>query len=352
MHGKPLKIGAVLLTLVLVLSVFSACATETQTPPEAVTLRTDLHDAVFTFTYGELKPVMPPEILSALYENFEEKDDSTEIQISYYDLKARCASAEDKMLFQKVLELLDAQERSALAENQSVVLDYYTRIANALKTQKPAVVYTENIWVEDDTISFTGADGRQFAADTPLCKGAKLYKDMLATGLSAVLPTEATAAAGTDLTDILYLKGRDTVTALDDTDVTAIYSSVSEKTEPDAQDNPVVTELTRTVEIHVRPERESVEKAMDFRAPETVLQAINRPENPFTVSDYSLTPQALLITAVFDAATDTLVSLTYEREMQVAAAITGEGDLAVYGSGTLFFTCVGNMQYQFSAPET
>lgn len=350
MQKKGFKLICVLVSLLLVALVLTSCDVSTgeETPePVAVTLKTDLHDAMFTFTYGELETVLPTELLSTLFEEYEEKDENTTIELNYNDLKARYAYNDDENLFPNVLALLSAEEQAQLEGNRAAALDYYTRIANALKTQKPATVYSENFWVDDDTIALTDAASNTSDKDTPLAKAVRLYKDMISGGISDALPNNAEVEAGTDLNDILYLKGSDTVTALTLDDIDAIYTSVTPTTENNSAEEPVVTELTRTVEIHLKNNPASIEKAISFRNPTEVLAKLNRAENSFTVSEYTLVPHDCVIVATFNAATDELLSLSYDKNMTVTATVTGEGSLADYGTQTLTFDCGSNMYYQF-----
>lgn len=350
MQKKSFKLICVLVSLLMVALALTSCDVSTgeETPePVAVSLKTDLHDAMFTFTYGELESVLPTELLSTLFEAYEEKDENTTIELNYNDLKARYAYNDDENLFPNVLALLSAEEQAQLEGNRAEALEYYTRIANAIKTQKPATVYSENFWVHDDTIALTDTAGNTFDKDTPLAKAVRLYKDMISGGISDALPSNVELEAGTDLNDILYLKGSAAVTALTLSDIDTIYTSVTPTTENNSAEEPVVTELTRTVEIHLKNNPASIEKAITFRNPTQVLAKLNRAENSFTVSEYTLVPHDCVIIATFNAATDELLSLSYDKNMTVTATVTGEGSLADYGTQTLTFECGSNMYYQF-----
>ncbi|MGN0570914.1 MAG: hypothetical protein ACI4K9_01885 [Candidatus Fimenecus sp.] len=350
MQKKSLKRICVLLSLVMVALVLTSCdiSTGEETPePVAVTLKTDLHDAMFTFTYGELESVLPTELLSTLFEDYEEKNADTTIELNYNDLKARYAGNDDKELFSKVLALLSAEEQAQLNGNRVEALEYYTRIANAIKTQKPATVYSENFWVIDSTIQFTDEQGNVSDANTPLSKSARLYKDMISSGISDALPRNVEVKAGTDLNDILYLKGSNIVSELTLDDIDVIYTSVTPTTENNSAEEPVVTELTRIVEIHLKDNPDSIKRAITFRNPTEVLAKLTRAENSFTVSEYTLVPHDCVIIATFNAATDELLSLSYDKNMTITAVVTGEGSLASYGTQTLTFESGSNMYYQF-----
>ncbi|MGN0520881.1 MAG: hypothetical protein ACI4LB_09110 [Candidatus Fimenecus sp.] len=350
MQKKSLKLICILLALMMTALVLTSCNVSTgeETPePVAVTLKTDLQDAMFTFTYGELESVLPTELLSTLFEEYEEKDENTTIELNYNDLKARYADNDDKELFSKVLSLLSDAEQAQLAGNRAEALEYYNRIANAIKVQKPATVYSENFWVHDSTIQFTDDKGNVSDEDSALSKAARLYKDMISSGISDALPSNVELEAGTDLNDILYLKGSAVVSELTLDDIDAIYTSVTPTTENNSAEEPVVTELTRIVEIHLKDNPDSIKRAITFRNPTDVLAKLNRTENSFTVSEYTLVPHDCVIIATFNAATDELLSLSYDKNMTVTASVTGEGSLASYGTQTLTFESGSNMYYQF-----
>lgn len=355
MQSKLLKIGCVLLVMLLCVGAFSGCelsfSQDTGSEPVAVTLKTDLHDASFEFTYGELRKILDAESLANLFENYENKTDDVTITLTYNDIRARFGSGSDKTVFDAVLALLTDDERAQLDANRTEVLAYYTDIANAVKAQQPETIRSESFWVDDKSIQFTAADGTVQNSDATISKAARLYKDMLMNGLSSVLPNNETLEAGSDLNALLYLQGTDAITALTDADLDAVYSSVNQTTENDSDGNPVVTELTRTVEIHVKPEESAVLHAVDIRDKQAVLDSLNRPENSFTVSDYTMTFTDLTITAIFDAATDELLSISYDKTMHVTATVTGEGTLAPLGTQTIDFDCGSNMFYQFGWPD-
>lgn len=109
----------------------------------------------------------------------------------------------------------------------------------------------------------------------------------------------------------------------------------------------MVTELTRTIEIHLKNTPAAIDQAITFRHPNEVLEKINRAENSFTVSGYSLVPHDCVITATFNAATDELLTLSYDKNMTITATVTGEGSLGIYGTQKLTFESGSNMYYQF-----
>lgn len=352
MRNKALKAFCLLLIAVLAVSMLSSCqinadgslSQSTDAPePVRVTVKTDLHDAMFTFTYGELREVLSADLLATLFTDYENKTDDVTIDLNYNDIKTRYAGTE---YFEKILELLSDEERASLQANSAEVLAYYNQIVNAVKAQKPATDYSENFWVEDKTIQFTDASGNTADENSTISKAARLYKDVVMNGVSEILP-KGTTEQGESLEDILYLKGSSLVSQLALADIDEIYTSVTAATESNSAGEAVPTELTRTIEIHLKDTDEAVRRAISFRDPADVLAKLNRAENSFTVSEYSFVPNGCVITAVFDAVTDQLVSLTYNKNLTVTATVAGEGSLASLGTQTVQFNCGSNMDYHF-----
>lgn len=349
MRKRVWKIGCLLLALLVCAAAFTGCelnlSANAGPEPVAVALKTDLHDARFTFTYGELRDIIDAETLSNLFEDYENKTDDVTVELGYYDIRARFGG--DQATFDAVMALLSDEDLAALNGNRTEVLAYYTELANAIKALKMETIRSESFWVDDGTITFTDEAGNTQDDGSPISKAARLFKDMSMQGISSVLPENETIAAGTDLTDLLYLYGSDDLTALTDADLLAAYSTVNETTEKDSQENDVITELTRTIELQVRPETESVLRAINVRDEAAVLEKLNRPENSFTINGYDMQFTSLTITATFDAATDELLTLSYDRTMHITATVTGEGTLAPLGTQTVDFDCGANTYYQF-----
>ena len=109
MHTKWSKLICVIAALALLTVSLTSCDFSLESffnqdngpEPVAVSLKTDLKDAKFTFTYGQLKEVLPTDLLATLFENYDEKTDDVTIELNYNDLKSRYSG--DEELFQRCL---------------------------------------------------------------------------------------------------------------------------------------------------------------------------------------------------------------------------------------------------------
>ena len=66
-----------------------------------------------------------------------------------------------------------------------------------------------------------------------------------------------------------------------------------------------------------------------------------------TVDDYSIDFDGCTITATFNAVTDNILSVTYDKNMKVSTVVNGVGDLGYLGKQDLKFGCTDRMEYHF-----
>lgn len=70
MKKNFMRVLSIAMVLVIMVASFAGCGEGTEVNrPEAVSVKTDLKDVYFTFTYGELKEVLPGDKLATLFEN-------------------------------------------------------------------------------------------------------------------------------------------------------------------------------------------------------------------------------------------------------------------------------------------
>lgn len=356
MRKITLRLCGVLALLTASLLLFSACSLSALTDAlsdgaaekaEAAVLKTDLHDAMFSFTYGELKDVLPAEQLASLFEYYEEKNDGTVIRLNYNELYQKFSGVKigGESLFDRMMGLLSAEEKASLSANASEVLSYFNACMNTAKAARPVVKYGETFSVDSGSIRFS-QNGRD--SDPVLSQAAGLYKDLMLRGADGVLKS-GTTEAGADLTDILYLTGRPEASLLTDADVVSVISSLSTvySSNEVSDEARVPTELTRTVVITLKNSRESVEKAFGLQDKQRILKEMEKAKSFFTVSDYALEFAGCTITATFNAVTDEVLSVCYDKNAVVKTAVTGAGSLEMYGTQEVSFACNNRMEYQF-----
>ncbi|MCR4563388.1 MAG: hypothetical protein K5755_01980 [Clostridiales bacterium] len=367
MKKNSIRIIGALLSLVIILTAFSSCSNPFKPEkviPNEVKLKTDLKDASFTFTYGELKKVIPLDKLAPLFENYEEKNPDTEITLSYNEIVTRFSPdvmKDDGKALEDIWSLASDEELNALKANKKEVVDYFNNLVNDLKTNKPAKTeYNEDFWTDDstDSVTFT-KDGKEIDKSTDeykaLRSAAVVYKKYVVDGAYGFLmghikdengDTKNLAEGSDGLDDILYLWGEKDVSRLTYDDIESAISSVKKDIET-VDEKDYVTGLTRTVVITLKPGEETVKKAFSMHDKKPVLDELKKSGNYFTVEDYDISFGECVITAVFDAVTDEITSLTYQKNMTVTTEITGVNDFASLGTVGLSFNCTDQMYYHF-----
>lgn len=362
MKNKFLKILSVSLSLVIIAVVFSSCSfdgltTKSTEKPVAVSLKTDLNDARFSFTYSEMKTVLPADKLASLFQDYDELSDDITVELSYNDITSRYG--EDGDIFDGIMGLLSDDEKAMLTANTDEVIAYFTEKINEAKQAKPITKYKESFWVDNDTIAFSqnGED-----TDSKVSLATKYFSDFVTKGLDGKLP-DKTTAAGDDLTDILYLYGSQTASLLGPDDVSFVVSSLTDeketytekesvtdkngKTKSDNVTKSVVTGMTRTIKIVIKNDKQCVEHAFSASDKNAILEEMKKGSAYYTVDDYETEYDKCVITATFDAVTDNILSVTYDKNMKVTATVNGVGSLEYLGKQELKFNCTDRMEYNF-----
>jgi len=366
MKKNLLRAVCILTVISLVSVLFASCDNpfSSKDPiPEEVKLKTDLRDASFTFTYGELKKVIPLDALASLFENYEEKNPDTEITLSHNEIVTRFsadAMKDDGKALEGVWSLAEKDELDALTANKNDVIDYFNEHANALKKEKPRTEFDEAFWTDDssDTINIS-KNGAELDKDSDEYKsirgGAIIYKNYLLEGAQSKMLGHTKGENGEDFTatkkgqsldDYLYLQGESTVSKLTYDDVTEAISSLKpEITTVNGED--YITGYTRTIVLKLKPERESVLKAFSLHNKKAVLDEMKKSDDYFKVEDYDLSFGECVITAVINGVTDEVVSLTYQKNMTVNASFTGANNFASLGKIDMTFNCTNQIYYHF-----
>lgn len=205
--GKTVKLLSVITAFVLIAAMFSSCSIGAGgDEPEKAYVKTDLHDAEFTFTYAQLKPVFSPDNISeltALFENTDDINDDSTVQLNYNDIRSRYYDNK-RDIFDGIMNLLSDSEKALLYDNSEAVLNYFNENFNRVKTERPQTEPKEDFWIDNDTVKISGEESKT------LNNAFKLYKDFVQKGLKDDYFPEAVGEKckqGTDLTDKVYLLG-------------------------------------------------------------------------------------------------------------------------------------------------
>ena len=372
---------SLVMVLVIMVASFAGCGDGTAVNrPEAVSVKTDLKDVSFTFTYGELKEVLPGDKLATLFENTNKKLDSREIEISYYELVSKFGGQD---YFPALLDLISDEENSAFVANQQAVLDYFNNSLNDIKQNKTALVeYKEDFWINHgDGVVFKDLEGNELDGQDKFKAAFRLYADM---GLKNIgdylMRSEGAVKKGEDLTNIIYPLGVNTASTLTlddlytDTDAETgvvtqpVYSSVVPTYVYDLDDKGnnakytegelegeyifVPSEIFRTINIAVKPELASVEKAFTIREKEGILKEFEKASSYLTVNSFEIAFAPCKISAGFNAVNDQMTYATFEKNMIITANVTFTGALAEYGTVIVEFPCTSSLTYNFGWETT
>ena len=390
MKKNVMRILSLILVVVLMATTFAGCGSEV-VRPTPVTVKTDLQDVYFEFTYGELKEVVPADKLAVLYENINSKTDDKIIKLSYYELVSKFGGEE---YFKDILALISDEQWTQFTGNQQGVLDYFNEKINEIKTTGVArVSYYENFWINHgDGVVFKDVNGNELGGQSEFRAAFRLYADMALKNIGNYLMNisneekyqvdeddeEKLVATdfNEDLTNIIYPLGQKNAStlALSDLYTTTdketgvvtypIYTSVVPTLVHDldekgnnAEDEEgeyifVPSEFYRTICIMVKPEEASVKKAFTVREKDGILEQFKVAENYMTVNSFEIAFTPCKIMAGFNAVNDQMTYATYEKNMIITANVTFTGALAEYGTVVVEFPCTSSLTYNFGWKTT
>ncbi len=375
MKKTILKTVSLALVLVLMLSTFAACSGDKAVEkPTAAKIKTDIGDVRFTFTYGDLRKAgIAGDKLATLFENTNKKTDDKTVSLSYYELVSTFGEEE---YFDNILALISEEDFAKFSENAETVLGYFNGLINYIKSgadNSVRVSYREEFWINHgDKVVFMDADGNALPDDEQkeLRAAFRLYADTSLKGVGSVLKNKEQDKAteyGADLTNEMYVYGSKTASTLtvDDlyTDkknkIYPAYTSVvptlafdlDEKGNNAEDENGeyifVPTEWYRTINICVKPEEDSVNKAFSTRTPDEILKYFDVAKTYLTVNSYEIAYEPCYITAGINAVNDNMTYCTYQKNMVVTMNVTFTGALEKYGTMLISFPCTNQMTFDF-----
>lgn len=376
MKKNFMRVLSIAMVLVIMVASFAGCGEGTEVNrPEAVSVKTDLKDVYFTFTYGELKEVLPGDKLATLFENTNKKLDSREVQLSYYELISKFGGQEYSPA---LLDLISDEEMAAFTANQQEVLDYFNNMLNDIKQNKTALVeHKEYFWINHgDGVVFKDLEGNELEGQDKFKAAFRLYADTALKDIDSYLfNSDGAIKKGEDLTDVIYPWGENTASTLTladlytETDAKTgvvtqpVYTSVVPTLVYDLDDKGnnakytegelegeyifVPSELYRTINIAVKPELASVEKAFTIREKEGILKELEKASNYMVVNSFEIAFTPCKIAAGFNAVNDQMVYATFDKNMVITANVTFKGALAEYGTVIVEFPCTSQLTYNF-----
>lgn len=376
MKKNILRVVAVVMIVVMMTTSFAGCSTSNVERPVAATIKTDLKDVTFTFTYGQLKNVLPSDQLAALFENTNKKTDDKTISLSYYELTSKYG---DKEYFKDIISLISAEDMSKFTGNQKDVLDYFNGLINDIKANGSArVSYSESFWIDHSgEILFLDDAGKKLDGQDELRAAFRIYADTSLKNIGNYLMNKSqdeSTEYGADLTDVIYPLGSSTASTLTLTDLyretneetgvitQPIYSSVVPTLEFDLDENGdnaedengeyifVPTEYLRVINITVNPTWEAVTKAFSVREKEAITEQFKVTENYLTLNSFEIGFNPCKIAAGINAENDRMTYVTYEKNMVITTNVTFKGSLAKYGTVTVVFPCTSSLTYNFGWP--
>ena len=359
------------LVIIMMISVFTACGGKKVVDrPTAAKIKTDIGDVTFTFTYGDLRKAgIAGDKLALLFENTKKKTDDKTVSLSYYELVSTFGGED---YFDNILALIPAEEFTKFSENEERVLGYFNNLINTIKSDEcddVRISYREEFWINHgDKVVFKDADGNELPNQKELRAAFRLYADKALEGIGDVLSNKSQEDAtdfGADLTNEMYVYGSKTASTLSVSDLytdkenkiypaytsvvpTLVFDLDEKGDNAEGEDGEYIfvpTEWYRTINICVKPEEESVNKAFSTRTPDEVLKYFEAAKAYAKVNSYEIAYEPCYITAGINAVNDEMTYCVYQKNMIVTMNVTFTGALEKYGTMLITFPCTNQMTY-------
>lgn len=383
MKKNVMRVFSIVMVVALMVVTFAGCGGSEIVRPTAVTVKTDLKDVSFTFTYGDLKEILPGDQLATLYENTNKKTDDREVQLSYYELVSKFG---DKEYFADVLALISDEEMATFTGNQQGILDYFNNSINDAKSNDDAYVYyNEYFWINHgDGVKFMNENGELVEGQDELKAAFRIYADTALQDIGSFLMNYSLVELEDEMknvdfvqdkTNIIYPLGEKTASTLaledlytetnEETGIVTqpVYTSLvytyvhdldedgnnAEYTEGALEGEYIFipSEIYRTINIAVKPEEASVKKAFTVREKDGILEHFKASESYLKVNSFEIAFNPCKISAGFNAVNDQMTYATYEKNMVITANIAFAGALEKYGTLLVEFPCTSSLTYNF-----
>lgn len=354
------RLVSVILLVVMMASMFAGCGEETAGPVEAK-LRTDLNDAVFTMSYGDLRKVLPSDQLASLFETTKKKTDDKTVKISYYELVSKYS---ERDYFDALIALLSESDKNMISGNREQVLDYFNALINDIAASDSAAVkYHENFEIKfGDGVVFKDKNGNALPEQDILRSAFRVYADAALKNIDSFLKNSEEAESSREI--IPVRDGKASLLTVNDlcgeypaySSVIPTYAYALDENGENAVDETgeqvlVPTELLRKIVITVKPTEESVKKAFFVRSKDGVMEELKKAGAYMTVNSYEVGFEPCIITASVNGVDDRMTSVEYEKNMIITADVTFTGALEKYGSVTVEFPCTSTLTYEFGWSE-
>ena len=244
------------------------------------------------------------------------------------------------------------------------------------------VEYKEDFWINHDGgVVFKDLEGNELDGQYKFKAAFRLYADTALKNIGDYLMrSEGPIEKGEDLTNVIYPLGVNTASTLSlsdlytDTDkktgvvTQPVYSSVvptfvydldekgnnAKYTEGEMEGEYIFvpSEIFRTINIAIKPELASVEKAFTVREKDGILKEFEKASNYLTLNSFDIAFAPCKISAGFNAVNDQMTYATFEKNMIITANVTFTGALAEYGTVIVEFPCTSSLTYNFGWETT
>ncbi len=234
------------------------------------------------------------------------------------------------------------QSAVTVGKTSEEVLAYFNSLVNGVKDEKPAIWYSIEKNVPNDSLKVTkqGAEDAEEIDDSlkAINDAAKGIKDLI---IEDIKGTSGDIKFGDDNSEMLLVKGESWASQLTSEDIE--YASLKE-----IGDQYFITIAFN--DLTSAEAQEVLTKAFDLRDKEEILasEEFAKSKEYLALNDYDVTYSGCKITATVDRLTNEITKLEFYKAANVTAYMTGAGTLENYGDVSVMFTLEDKAYYEIT----
>lgn len=229
------------------------------------------------------------------------------------------------------------QSNTVLDKSSEEVLSYFNSLVDNVKEESPAISYKQEIKISNDTIKITKADGSEDSSLDTLNDAAPGIKDLI---LTDIKKKTGSIDYGVENQDVFFVKGEAWASELTVDDISsATVKEIGDK-----------YYITISFDDIPEAKRTVLAKAFELRDKATILNSSEfvKTSTYMKFNDYSVEYTGCTISATVDRLTDTLENVTYVKNSDVTADVTGQESFESYGDMLLSFVLTDTTTFDFT----
>ncbi|NMP36721.1 MAG: hypothetical protein GX051_01135 [Clostridiales bacterium] len=210
------------------------------------------------------------------------------------------------------------ETKSAAPTDSLAVLEYFNKVVNAVKTEKPSVSREEKIDVPNSSVKFTRAGQGEDEKNDDLEIINKAAPELKKLIVADITKKSQSVVHGANNTELMYVPGEGYSSALTAADIIDASCTVSD--------------TTYTIVIRLQPETDPkadgiMARSFGLEDKESILKEFDKTKDYLTAKDYTAEYSGCTIKATVDATKDQVTKIEYYKAAKITSEVTPLGPI-------------------------